>query len=337
MKKQIGDKYRKELSKYGIVPEEEINISTRMKICREFTNRIFETFDNFPISYTQIYMRVYNLKIQKAKIDGVKKVFYFYKNNTVYIDEVALKSMSQKMHLYVELIHGIQNFGNRDSRKQRVGLVKFKETKLYGLGLNEGVIQYIVSKMLGNKIKKYTFSSFSIYSISEYYKFLVNLVQQLALLMGDEIISESLFLSDSIFERAFENIYEGEASKIITLLDKIFSISTTHKHSNKELIAIYLKVYKIIISKYLNQMLELITELDEIKTIRLLLQKLNEIAPDGDTFFFEYKVRYGEELKRIQKRIEIEKRNNSLIEVKPNPISRIFKRINDALVNIILE
>ena len=84
-------------------------------------------------------------------------------------------------------------------------------------------------------------------------------------------------------------------------------------------------------------MLELITELDEIKTIRLLLQKLNEIAPDGDTFFFEYKVRYGEELKRIQKRIEIEKRNNSLIEVKPNPISRIIKRINDALVNIILE
>ena len=337
MKKVSDNKFVKELSKYGIVPGKEINITTRIKICKEFTNKIYETFDNFPIPYTQFYMRVYNLKIRIAKIENIRKVFYYYKNNTIYIDEEFLKSKSQKIYLYIEMIHAMQNFGNNNSQNKRVGLVKFKETKLYGLGLNEGVIQYIASMMMGNKVKKYTFSSFSIYSISEYYKFLVNIIQQLVLLMGEEIIFESLFLSNSKFEIAFENIYEGDASKIINSLDKIFSISTTHKHSNKELTTLYLKVYKIIISKYLDQMLDLITELEEIKTIRKLLQKLNEITPDGDTFFFEYKVRYGEELKRIAKRIEIEKRSNSLIEIKSNPISKLFKRINDVLVNIMLD
>ena len=41
MKKLIKDKYDKELSKYGIIPEVEINISTRIQICKDFTNKIF--------------------------------------------------------------------------------------------------------------------------------------------------------------------------------------------------------------------------------------------------------------------------------------------------------
>jgi hypothetical protein len=39
-------------------------------------------------------------------------------------------------------------------------------------------------------------------------------------------------------------------------------------------------------------MLSLITDVSEVRTIRLLLDKLNEIAPDCDTFFFEYRTQY---------------------------------------------
>ena len=98
-----------------------------------------------------------------------------------------------------------------------------------------------------------------------------------------------------------------------------------------------MKAYKIIISKYLDQTLQLITELNEVKTMYSLLDKLNEIAPDGDTFFFEYRTKYELELKELYSKIEKEKKNNALVEVKPNPISKIVKKINDALVNIILE
>ena len=84
-------------------------------------------------------------------------------------------------------------------------------------------------------------------------------------------------------------------------------------------------------------MLSLITDVSEVKTIRLLLDKLNEIAPDGDTFFFEYRTQYEKELDKLQKRIEEEAKNKALVEAKPNAITKIFKALNDALVNIILE
>lgn len=337
MKRVVKDKYIKELSKFGIVPGEEINISTRIKICKEFTNRIFTTFNRFPISQIQLFMRVYCLKIAYANIKGIRKAFYFYKNNTIYVDKDVLKDDSLKIYLYTEIIHAIQNFGNIESKNKRAGLVKFKDTKLYGIGLNEGAIQYVVSKMTNNKIMKYQILSYTIYSISETYRILTNLMQQIILIIGEEPILESLFLSNLTFERKFENIYENETTRIINSLDKIFSISTTHKHSNKELITIYLKVYKTIIEKYLGQTLHLITELSEIKTIRLLLEQLSEITPDGDTFFFEYKLVYNQELEKLYKKIEEEKKANALVEVKPNPISKLFKRINEAIVNIIME
>ena len=337
MKKLIKDKYDKELSKYGIIPEVEINISTRIQICKDFTNKIFATFKDFPITYIQLYMRVYCIKIRFAKIKGIRKAFYFYKNNTIYISKEVLESANLKSFLYIEIIHAIQDFGNIELKNKRAGLVRFKDTKLYGIGLNEGAIQYIVSKMENSKIKKYTFSSFSIYSISDSYKFITSLIQQIITLVGEHHILESLFLSNSIFEKNLENIYEGETSKIINNMDKLFSISTTHKHSNKEIIEIYNKTYRMIISKYFTQTIDLITELHEIKTMHILLDELNEIAPDGDTFFFEHREKYDQQLNQLYKKIENEKKNNALVEVKNNPISQLFKKINEALVNIILE
>ena len=90
MKRVVKDKYIKELSKFGIIPSEEINISTRIKICKEFTNKIFTTFKRFPISQIQLFMRVYCLKIAYANIKGIRKAFYFYKNNTIYVDKEVL-------------------------------------------------------------------------------------------------------------------------------------------------------------------------------------------------------------------------------------------------------
>ena len=75
MKKVIDNKYEKELLRYGVVPEKEINITTRINICKDFTNRIYETFRNFPIERTQLYMRVYSLKIHFAQIKGIEKYF----------------------------------------------------------------------------------------------------------------------------------------------------------------------------------------------------------------------------------------------------------------------
>ena len=337
MKKVIDNKYEKELFQYGVVPEKEINITTRINICKDFTNRIYETFKNFPIERTQLYMRVYSLKIHFAQIKGIRKVFYFYKNNTIYVEEAIVDKENYKQFLYTEIIHAIQNFGNVTLKKQRSGLVRFKDTKIFGIGLNEGTIQYIVSRMSDNKIQKYSYGFFSIYSISESYRFLTNLIQQIVLLFGEERLFESLIFSNSSFERFFENRYEGETNKLITNLDKLFTVSTTHKHSNKEMIMLYSKTYRIIISKYLHQMLSLITDVSEVKTIKLLLDKLNEIAPDGDTFFFEYRTQYEKELDKLQKRIEEEAKNKALVEAKPNAITKIFKALNDALVNIILE
>ena len=69
-------------------------------------------------------------------------VFYYYKNNTIYID--SKKDISNiDSYMIHETIHYLQNFSkiNKDKESNRAGICQFMEFKLFGLGINEALVQ----------------------------------------------------------------------------------------------------------------------------------------------------------------------------------------------------
>ncbi len=91
-------------------------------------------------------MRMFNCDMYYANVDQkFRGVFYYYKNNTIYIDEkkrfikYRCLSNTRKYTLLAELWENKQK-GNR------AGICQFKRFKIFALGINEAIVQYITKK-----------------------------------------------------------------------------------------------------------------------------------------------------------------------------------------------
>ena len=175
----------KSLIMLGIIPTRKFEFNETNYIAKAVAEKLADNIHELGDSYNELYMRIYNCNMSYAQIaPKFGNVVYFYPNNTLYFDEkFDIAKIDEKV---------IQEF------------------KIYCLGLNEAVTQYIASKAIGEKPHRKNNESISIYTINDkYYPYLTSLVIQLLFFVGEKNLIKSAIDGTVDFENDLYNTFEG--------------------------------------------------------------------------------------------------------------------------------
>ncbi len=325
----------KDLEKIGITPKNMLKMEERNQIARnvadKLSNNIKELFD----SYNEIYMRIFNCEMYYAQIDEkFKGVFYYYKNNTIYIDENK-DIYNVDMYIIHEAIHYLQNFSKISKKSKRAGLCQFMEFKIFGLGINEAMVQYITAKAMGNTIHRVSNDKITICTNSEsYYKYMTSLIGQIVFLVGEKKAVESCLNSTDDFENELYNTFEDSTEKIFKGFDFILEENDKIDKDPQKIIDTYMQTQELIYKNYFNNMCKRLTTLkevdDQVEKLEVYSEitgrKLDTTIEDDNFMYFKSDM----ESKLLKKYMEINKNQsqNSLMLVYKNFIFNLWNKIS---------
>ena len=324
----------KDLEKIGIFPKKELEIGEKNKIARNVADRL-RSIKELCNSYNELYMRIFNCNMYYADVnEKFGDVFYYYKNNTIYID--SRKDIS-KIDSYImhETIHYLQNFSKINSKEgKRAGICQFREFKIFGLGINEAIVQYITAKALGNKIHRVNNEKITICTNSEsYYKYMTSLINQILLLIGEKGAVDSCINSTDKFEESLYNTFEENGNKIIKNFDLIFDENNKLDRDENKIIDIYMQTQELIYTTYFTKVCKSLTTIKEVDTEVEKLENYSEIMGillnttiEEDKF---KNFKEDMESKYLKKYVEINKNQsrNSLTIVYKNFINNLWNKI----------
>ena len=240
-----------ELKKDGIEVIKRLDTLKINSLARNISMKLCETFPNFGLNQDELFIKLSRLDMYIAKMpEGMAEANYFYKNSSIYFNEHIPEEDLEEFAIH-ECIHHIQEVKDKKNYLIRMGLCDYTEFKIYGLGLNEAAVQLMASKVIGieKESVKYFGINFSTSSPS-YYPLECCLVEQLAYLIGEDVLFESTINSNDNFKNKFaeatsyktfmaienaldEILYHEE--EIVKLNNKIANIKTSFCKANKSM------------------------------------------------------------------------------------------------------
>lgn len=205
--------------------------SVSEKICKTFPEQNF-IFHNLFIALSRIPMYIAQMP------EGYAEANYFYKNSSIYFKEGTPTSELEKFAMH-EFIHYLQEIKDKKGNLVRLGLCSFEDLKVQGMALNEGAVQLMASKALGQKQEIVKYYGISLPTNSpNYYPILCNLVSQMAYLVGEENLFDSTFYGTDLFKERFSDLCGFNALvKIQNSLDKIMKIEEKIIKLNQKLVS----------------------------------------------------------------------------------------------------
>ena len=255
----------KSLIMLGIIPTRKFEFNETNYIAKAVAEKLADNILELGDSYNELYMRIYNCNMSYAQIaPKFGNVVYFYPNNTLYFDEkFDIAKIDEKV--IQECVHYLQNFRKFDGSEQRIGVCNFAEFKIYCLGLNEAVTQYIASKAIGEKPHRKNNESISIYTINDkYYPYLTSLVIQLLFFVGEKNLIKSAIDGTVDFENDLYNTFEGNTNRILSNFDAILDENNEEKRSEEKIIQLYMETQKMMCMTYFDKIYIRIDTLKEI-------------------------------------------------------------------------
>ena len=324
-------------------------------IARNISIRLCETFTNFNLNQNDLFIKLSRLNMYIAKMpEGMAEANYFYKNTSIYFNEHIADEDLEEFAIH-ECIHYIQEVKDKNNYLLRMGLCDYTEFKIYGLGLNEASVQLMASKVISipKDFVKYFNISFETTSPS-YYPLECCLVNQLAYLIGEDVLFESTINSNNNFKNQFINatsykdfmniqnsidvILEAE-EEIIKINNKIIQIDDRNKKVDnmiakidelkKKITSTFIKTQNLIVTSYFNKAFNTIKTLEDVENYRRKLYNFKDYlgSTDGYTFFNDY---------YVSKMVDLEHKYNLLekgiaessLSILPKKTSKLAKIIN---------
>ena len=261
---------------------------------------------------------------------------YYFKNQTIYFNQ---EKISMKLDQYVihEFIHFYQDVRENGILK-KFGLCECLESKLIGVGLNEGAVQYIAAKILNNELQEYIFENVTIKTKNkDEYPILNNLIEQLVYLIGDkELIDSAINCNNKFKDKIIDCCGEKTYKELIYVLDKILELENKYfKFKDfkdyQKLMCLYENAQKLILLKYFKKYFPLIETSKELEDYKEKLIGIKEIICNIDNFCFYEKLK-KEQIKIINKRIVKMNRKfakNSLKKYDSNILYKMFLKIKE--------
>lgn len=351
-----------DLRKDGIEVISKLDTLRINSIARNVSIKLCETFPKFNLNQNELFIKLSRLGMYRAKMpEGMAEANYFYKNTSIYFNEHIPDDDLEEFAIH-ECIHYLQEVKDKKNYLIRMGLCDYTEFKIYGLGLNEAAVQLMASKVNGipKEYVKYFGISFETNSPS-YYPLECCLANQLAYLVGEDVLFESALNSNDNFkiklssltspktfmaiQNAFDDIINDE-EEIIKLNNKIANIDDRNKKVDgmlqkidelkREISLTFMRTQNLIISSYFDKAFNLITNLEEVEKYRRKLYSFKDYlgCTEGYTFFNDYYVNKMMQLEEKYNKLENGEVATALkvITKKENIFISIFKAIKNLIL-----
>ena len=350
-----------ELKKDGIEVIKRLDTLKINSLARNISMKLCETFPNFGLNQDELFIKLSRLDMYIAKMpEGMAEANYFYKNTSIYFNEHIPEEDLEEFAIH-ECIHHIQEVKDKKNYLIRMGLCDYTEFKIYGLGLNEAAVQLMASKVIGieKESVKYFGINFSTSSPS-YYPLECCLVEQLAYLIGEDVLFESTINSNDNFKNKFaeatsyktfmaienaldEILYHEE--EIVKLNNKIANIDDRNRKVDNmfkkiqelkdEITLTFMRTQNLIISSYFDSSFNNITNLENLELFRRKLYHFKDYlgSAEGYTFFNDYYIQKMDELEKKYNLLENGGIDTSMIVIpkKTSKIVSIFRAIKKLL------
>lgn len=350
-----------DLRKDGIEVIEQLDTLTINSLARNISVKLCDTFPEYGLDQNELFIKLSRLDMYKAKMpEGMAEANYFYKNTSIYFNEHIAPEDLEEFAIH-ECIHFLQEVKDKRNYLIRMGLCDYTEFKIYGLGLNEAAVQLMSSKMnaIPKEYVKYFGISFETISPS-YYPLECCLVNELAYLVGEDILFESTLKSNDVFKETFINLTSPKAfvaiqnaiddilfaeEDIIKLNNKISQTDDRNKKVDNmvqkidelknEIKLTFLRTQNLIVSSYFDKAFTKISNLEELENYRRKLYNFKDFLgyAEGYTFFNDY---YVEKMAQLEHKYNV--LENGGIETalysnlkKDNKLIALFKAIRKLL------
>lgn len=350
-----------DLRKDGIEVIEQLDTLTINSLARNISVKLCDTFPEYGLDQNELFIKLSRLDMYKAKMpEGMAEANYFYKNTSIYFNEHIAPEDLEEFAIH-ECIHFLQEVKDKRNYLIRMGLCNYTEFKIYGLGLNEAAVQLMSSKMnaIPKEYVKYFGISFETISPS-YYPLECCLVNELAYLVGEDVLFESTLKSNDVFKETFINLTSPKAfvaiqnaiddilfaeEDIIKLNNKISQTDDRNKKVDNmvqkidelknEIKLTFLRTQNLIVSSYFDKAFTNISNLEELENYRRKLYNFKDFLgyAEGYTFFNDY---YVEKMAQLEHKYNV--LENGGIETalysnlkKDNKLIALFKAIRKLL------
>ena len=349
------------LKKDGIKVIEKLNTLKVNSIAKDIADKLSETFSHFGLDRESLFARLCKLEMYYAEMEeGMAEANYFYKNSSIYFNNKINFEDLEEFAVH-ECIHYLQEVKDNKNNLLRMGLCDYTDLRTTGLALNEAAVQLMSSKVIGIPYEsvKYFGIDFSTSSPS-YYPLECCLVEQIAYLVGEDILFKSTLFSEDDFKNTYSSLTSprtyvtiqkalddilNKEEKIIKLNNKIANIDDRNKkvdnmiHKINELkdeISItFFRTQNLIIHSYFDAEFDRITELSQIEEYRKKLYSFRDLlgTAEGYTFFDDY---YIEKISALNHRANVIE--NGGIETaihlpkKQNAFMLLLKKIKELLL-----
>lgn len=346
-----------DLKREGIIVVSQLDTLKVNSISRNIAVKLCSNLPECDFDEADLFIRLSRLNMYKAIMpEGMAEANYFYKNSSIYFNDKIPDEDLEEFAIH-ECIHYLQEIKDKRHNLVRMGLCSFDKLKISGMGLNEAAVQYITSKIIGieKDFVKYFGISFQTTSPS-YYPLECNLIEQMAYLVGEDVLLDSTFKSNDNFKNAFiENSSEKAFYDIQYLVDEILELEENIVRLNnqfasfdernkkvdkivsktdicKEKIADrFIKAQNLIIKSYFDNSFKNITNLEELDNYRKKLDKYGELIgrTDDYTFFDDY---YTEKMSQLEHKSNILENGGieTALEVKkPAKVFSLFRAIKN--------
>ena len=227
-----------DLRKDGIRVVDILDTMSVNRIAHNIATRLCDTFPELCFNESDLFAKLSKLGMYRATMpEGMAEANYFYKNTSIYFNsKIAVEDLEEfAIH---ECIHYIQEIKDKNNYLLRMGLCDYTEFKIYGLGLNEASVQLMASKVISipKDFVKYFNISFETTSPS-YYPLECCLVNQLAYLIGEDVLFESTINSNNNFKNQFINAtsyrdfmnIQNSIDVILEAEEEIIKINNTYR------------------------------------------------------------------------------------------------------------
>ena len=352
-----------ELKKEGIEVVDKIDTLKVNSLAKSISIKICTTFPEYNLNQNELFIKLCRLNMYKAKMPTeISEASYFYKNTSIYINK-DISDEDLEEFIVHECIHYLQEVRDNKNNLVRMGFCNFKHNKEAGLGLNESSVQLIASKINGipKEFVKYYGISFKTISPS-YYPLQCCLTNQLAYLIGEDVLFKSTLFSTNTFEQSLSNIispklYISILNSLTELLNLEQEIALLNKQilnfdnrNNKvtnmfkkidelknEISLTFFKTQNLIITSYFNNSFLKILNLEDLENYRRKLYNFKNLigTQNGYTYFDTYCTQKMNELEDkhilLESGYDLSQSSLYLAPVKSTIFSKILNAIKSLL------
>lgn len=343
-----------ELKKDGIEIIGRLDTLSVNTLAKDVSEKICKTFPKAHFVSSQLFIELSRIPMYIARMpEGFAEANYFYKNSSIYFKQGVPLDELEKFAVH-EFIHYIQEVRDSKGTVIRLGLCDFTEFKTYGMALNEGAVQLATAKVLNQNqdIVKYYDISLPTTSPS-YYPLLCNLVQQLAYLVGNDVLFDSTFFSTDQFKLSLIDVCGKKAFfKIQDNLDDILNIEEKIIHLNHRLVEddcegmkaqkvaskianckkklknTFMETQNIIFTSYFDNEFQKLTTTEAIEIYRAKLYNYKNYIGITDNYS-DFNNYYINKMANLETRHEAILNNVAIVPVKNSKLSHLFRNLKN--------